>query len=232
MVQIVTDDRPFLVDSVTMEVLRQGWSIREIFHPQFIVRRDLGGTLHGVVRRSEAEHDPTVLPESWMHLEILPPARPSRAEEMVAELEQGLLEVLRLVEETVEDWQKMGDRAKETIGGPWTTPPSSSATRTRPPWRASCSGGWPATTSPSSATASTSSSAEGDAPDEYGLRAVPGCGPGHPRARDQALSKRAGQAARRPRRRRPARRRCWCWPRQRPTRARPCTARRTSTTSA
>ena len=48
-VQIVTDDRPFLVDSVTMEVLRQGWSIREVFHPQFLVRRDLGGTLHGIV---------------------------------------------------------------------------------------------------------------------------------------------------------------------------------------
>ena len=42
-VQIVTDDRPFLVDSVTMEVLRQGWSIREVFHPQFLVRRDVGG---------------------------------------------------------------------------------------------------------------------------------------------------------------------------------------------
>ena len=51
MVQIVTDDRPFLVDSVTMEVLRQGWSIREVFHPQFLVRRDLEGNLHGIVRR-------------------------------------------------------------------------------------------------------------------------------------------------------------------------------------
>ncbi|MDF2748278.1 MAG: gdh, partial [Propionibacteriaceae bacterium] len=30
-VQIVTDDRPFLVDSVTMEVIRHGWSIREVF---------------------------------------------------------------------------------------------------------------------------------------------------------------------------------------------------------
>ena len=48
-VQIVTDDRPFLVDSVTMEVLRQGWSIREVFHPQFLVRRDLDGTLRGIV---------------------------------------------------------------------------------------------------------------------------------------------------------------------------------------
>ena len=55
-VQIVTDDRPFLVDSVTMEVLRQGWSIREVFHPQFLVRRDLGGDAarHRHLRRGRA----------------------------------------------------------------------------------------------------------------------------------------------------------------------------------
>src|SRR5919106_6288232 len=70
-VQIVTDDRPFLVDSVTMEVVRQGWSIREVFHPQFLVRRDVTGTLHGIVTSAEARGDPTVQPESWMHLEIL-----------------------------------------------------------------------------------------------------------------------------------------------------------------
>ncbi|HEY5822184.1 MAG TPA: NAD-glutamate dehydrogenase, partial [Propionibacteriaceae bacterium] len=114
-VQIVTDDHPFLVDSVTMEVLRQGWSIREVFHPQFLVRRDLGGTLHGIVRSVEVDHDPTVMQESWMHLEILPPSRPDQPELMVPNLEQGLLEVLRLVEETVEDWDKMITRAQETI---------------------------------------------------------------------------------------------------------------------
>ena len=57
-VQIVTDDRPFLVDSVTMEVLRQGWSIREVFHPQFLVRRDLDGELRGIVRSTEAAARP------------------------------------------------------------------------------------------------------------------------------------------------------------------------------
>ena len=114
-VQVVTDDRPFLVDSVTMEVVRQGWSIREVFHPQFLVRRDLGGTLHGIVTSAEADGDPTVLPESWMHLEILPPARPDGAAPLAADLEQGLLEVLRLVEEAVEDWQKMITRSEETI---------------------------------------------------------------------------------------------------------------------
>ena len=112
-VQIVTDDRPFLVDSVTMEVVRQGWSIREVFHPQFLVRRDVGGTLHGIV--TSADGDPSVKPESWMHLEILPPAGLDGATRLAADLEQGLLEVLRLVEEAVEDWQKMITRSEETV---------------------------------------------------------------------------------------------------------------------
>jgi glutamate dehydrogenase len=114
-VQIITDDRPFLVDSVTMEVLRQGWSIREVFHPQFRVRRDVQGNLHGIVRASEGDRDPTVLPESWMHLEILPPSRRDSRDSLVSDLEHGLLEVLRLVEEAVEDWQKMITRSEDTI---------------------------------------------------------------------------------------------------------------------
>ena len=114
-VQIVTDDRPFLVDSVTMEVLRQGWSIREVFHPQFLVRRDVEGNLRGIVSVSEADRDPSVIPESWMHLEILPPSRPDRRDLLVSDLEHGLLEVLRLVEDAVQDWQKMITRSEETI---------------------------------------------------------------------------------------------------------------------
>jgi glutamate dehydrogenase len=114
-VQIVTDDRPFLVDSVTMEVLRQDWSIREVFHPQFLVRRDLEGTLNGVVSLEEATADPSVTAESWMHLEILPPPRPPNPDALVDDLEQGLLEVLRLVEEAVEDWERMITRSQETI---------------------------------------------------------------------------------------------------------------------
>ena len=114
-VQIVTDDRPFLVDSVTMEVLRQGWSIREVFHPQFLVRRDVGGSLRGIVWANEASTDPEVLSESWMHLEILPPSRPDHPETLLSDLEHGLLEVLRLVEEVVQDWSRMRTRSVETI---------------------------------------------------------------------------------------------------------------------
>ncbi len=109
---IVTDDHPFLVDSVTMEVVRQGWTIREVFHPQFLVRRDISGHLRTVVHVSDAAGDPQVIAESWMHLEIVPPA--DHDLEADRRLEAGLLEVLRSVEEAVADWDKMRSAADRT----------------------------------------------------------------------------------------------------------------------
>lgn len=44
-VEVVTDDMPFLVDSVTNELSRQGRGIHLVIHPQFVVRRDLTGEL-------------------------------------------------------------------------------------------------------------------------------------------------------------------------------------------
>ncbi|WP_375432443.1 NAD-glutamate dehydrogenase [uncultured Friedmanniella sp.] len=112
-VQVVTDDRPFLVDSLTMEVLRQGWSVREVFHPQLYVRRDDAGTLL-TIARSDARTELGVLAESWMHLEILPPARPEDPDQLGPDLERGLREVLGLVSDTVQDWDAMMARAGET----------------------------------------------------------------------------------------------------------------------
>ena len=94
-----------------MEVLRQGWSMREVFHPQFLVRRDLEGTCMASSRQRGRERSNRHA-ESWMHLEILPPARPDGRDSLVSDLEHGLLEVLRLVEEAVQDWQKMITRSK------------------------------------------------------------------------------------------------------------------------
>ncbi|MCA1481195.1 NAD-glutamate dehydrogenase domain-containing protein, partial [Bradyrhizobium sp. NBAIM08] len=47
-VQLVTDDRPFLVDSLSMVLARQGWSLRRLFHPQLAVRRDAEGAFLGL----------------------------------------------------------------------------------------------------------------------------------------------------------------------------------------
>src|SRR5437899_9283490 len=47
-VEIVNDDMPFLVDSVTMEVNRHGLTLHLITHPLLAVVRDGSGTLTGL----------------------------------------------------------------------------------------------------------------------------------------------------------------------------------------
>ena len=48
-VDIVTDDMPFLVDSVTMELARHGVNSYRVVHPQLLVRRDVAGALREVL---------------------------------------------------------------------------------------------------------------------------------------------------------------------------------------
>src|SRR5262252_5660506 len=46
-IEIVNDDMPFLVDSVTMELNRQGYTLHLLNHPIFGVKRDKEGQLEG-----------------------------------------------------------------------------------------------------------------------------------------------------------------------------------------
>src|SRR3954447_4587767 len=71
-IEIVNDDMPFLVDSVTMALTEQDRQIHVVFHPQLLVRRDVTGALLEVLD-PEADIDDDgseVLRESWMHVEI------------------------------------------------------------------------------------------------------------------------------------------------------------------
>ena len=108
-VEVVTDDMPFLVDSVTNELSRQGRGIHVVIHPQFVVRRDLTGKLIEVLpTRPSAEelpHDAHV--ESWIHVEI--DRETDRAD--LKQITADLLRVLSDVREAVEDWEKMRDAA-------------------------------------------------------------------------------------------------------------------------
>src|SRR6478752_3681488 len=49
-IQIVTDDMPFLVDSVTGALVTAGIDIHLIVHPQLVVSRDAAGVLEHVPR--------------------------------------------------------------------------------------------------------------------------------------------------------------------------------------
>src|SRR5689334_10427755 len=48
-VEVVTDDMPFLVDSVMMELTQQQRDLHLVIHPQFDATRDLTGDLSGLV---------------------------------------------------------------------------------------------------------------------------------------------------------------------------------------
>jgi glutamate dehydrogenase len=114
-VEVVTDDMPFLVDSVTNELSRQGRGIHVVIHPQVIVRRDVTGKLIEVLPsetngRAKAEgralpHDALV--ESWIHVEF--DRETDRAD--LKQITSDLLRVLSDVREAVEDWEKMRDAA-------------------------------------------------------------------------------------------------------------------------
>ncbi|WP_405908274.1 NAD-glutamate dehydrogenase [Streptomyces sp. NBC_00828] len=107
-VEVVTDDMPFLVDSVTNELSRQGRGIHLVIHPQVVVRRDLTGKLIEVLPTrptGELPHDAAV--ESWIHVEVDRETDRADLKQMTADL----LRVLSDVRETVEDWEKMRDAA-------------------------------------------------------------------------------------------------------------------------
>jgi glutamate dehydrogenase len=107
-VEIVTDDMPFLVDSVTSELSRQDRGIHVIIHPVMNVRRDLTGNLLEILAPDQDKSSPDVTVESWIHIEIdrLSP-REDADGKRYAEIEADLQRVLRDVREAVEDWPKM-----------------------------------------------------------------------------------------------------------------------------
>ena len=102
MVEIVTDDMPYLVDSVTMELERHDISVHWVVHPQLGVRRDVAGELLAVGEPYDTP-DAEGLNESWMHVEIDRQTDP----DVLARLESDLARVLGDVRCAYEDTEKM-----------------------------------------------------------------------------------------------------------------------------
>ncbi|MES4890110.1 NAD-glutamate dehydrogenase [Streptomyces sp. NPDC096012] len=113
-VEVVTDDMPFLVDSVTNELTRQGRGIHVVIHPQFVVRRDVTGKLLEILPTpptGDLPHDVHI--ESWIHVEI--DRETDRAD--LKQISLDLLRVLSDVREAVEDWEKMREAATRIADG-------------------------------------------------------------------------------------------------------------------
>lgn len=108
-IEIAGTDMPFIVDSVTAELNRLGFTIFHSIHPVYATKRNEKGMIESLSGRAQKKRADTV--ESLMHIEIssLPDDIPANV------LEKNLRNVLRAVQLTVEDWSKLRAKTKETI---------------------------------------------------------------------------------------------------------------------
>jgi len=103
-IEVVTDDMPFLVDSVTMELSREGYGIHLVIHPVLRVRRDPEGRLLEVLEPGAADGEE--IRESVLGVEVDRASSAAALEELRGNIER----VLDEVRAAVEDWGPMRER--------------------------------------------------------------------------------------------------------------------------
>ncbi len=106
-IQIVTDDRPFLVDSLSMAINEHGLIIHRIVHPVLEVDRDNKNQIIGVGDHTADNGQP----EAWIHLEVDRQSNPSQ----LKALQQAVTDALHDVEVAVADWQAMSQQAQTAL---------------------------------------------------------------------------------------------------------------------
>ena len=107
--EIVNDDMPFLVDSVTAALNERGLTVHLIFHPVIRVKRDSKGEISDLIGN---DRDPGAgCKESIMHVEI--DGRFSARE--MEETREGVDKVLADVRIAVDDWKPLRAKLAEIL---------------------------------------------------------------------------------------------------------------------
>jgi glutamate dehydrogenase len=117
-IDIITDDMPYLVDSATMELNRHGADILLIVHPVLTVHRDVAGAARGASHTDTGTGaaDADAVRESWIHVEL---GHVEAPEKLASDLRR-VLDDLRV---TMEDQRRMRSAARDLValladGGP------------------------------------------------------------------------------------------------------------------
>ena len=109
-VEIVSDDMPFVVDSITVELERHGLAVQLVVHPVVVVRRDDNGNLIGLATETDATGGAELeIPESFLHVEVERTTDPGE----LAALHDDILRVLGDVETATSDWKPMLEKVDE-----------------------------------------------------------------------------------------------------------------------
>ena len=105
LVLVVTDDMPFLVDSLRLALDSAGVTVHRLIHPVLSVARDRAGRLRAAALEPVSR---TARRESWQLFEIDRQAAPERREALEAALRAALADVRA----AVDDWQAMREKMR------------------------------------------------------------------------------------------------------------------------
>ncbi len=116
-VEIINEDMPFLVDSVTAELNRLGVEVYLVIHPILGIERDAKGKLTGFHESAQASE--AAVGESFMHIQVS-----EQSSDRHKELRRGLEAVLSDVRSAIEDWRAMRELLREIVAKLETAPPA------------------------------------------------------------------------------------------------------------
>ncbi|MEJ1993808.1 MAG: NAD-glutamate dehydrogenase [Limibacillus sp.] len=103
-VEIINDDMPFLVDSVTAALSREEAEPALVIHPIATLTRDKSGEVTGFAKDGKGSR------ESFIHVQVA-----EQPVERHKELEAWLLKVLEQVAYAVADWRTMRERLRDLV---------------------------------------------------------------------------------------------------------------------
>jgi glutamate dehydrogenase len=106
-IDVVNDDMPFLVDSISLALTERALTLHFLAHPIFAVTRDRSGMLNTVERRSAVKSVKQRL-ESFQHVEVDRIVDPAALKALAAQIERSMRDV-RLA---CADWARMRNAAR------------------------------------------------------------------------------------------------------------------------
>ena len=113
-IEVVTDDMPFLIDSLGMAMGRLGWTVHLVIHPVIGVCRDDGGRLSRLLEPGDDGGPEGARTEAVIHVEV---DRQPESEILESAVEV-CTDVIADVRSAVADWRQMQQRlteARETL---------------------------------------------------------------------------------------------------------------------
>jgi len=116
-VEIVVDDKPFLVDSIRMALNARSLTTHLVIHPVINIRRDSKGHITEVLETDDKANGAMV--EAVMHIEV-----DRHTEKNVLDsITDGVISTLNDVSVAVEDWQPMCKQLSDVVESLKTNPP-------------------------------------------------------------------------------------------------------------